>query len=70
MIYVAGAEVPESIMKFNLKRGSSGKNAQISEMNPVEMAKEQFRIAAKADCDLGLKWLQRIEEEEKQLLAK
>lgn len=38
-------------------------------MNPVEMAKEQFEVAARAGCDLGLKWLQRLEEEEKRLLA-
>lgn len=38
-------------------------------MDPVEMAREQFHIAAKAGCDLGLKWLNRLEEEEKRLSA-
>jgi hypothetical protein len=38
-------------------------------MDPVEMAREQFQIAAKAGCDLGLKWLNRLEEEEKRMLA-
>lgn len=37
--------------------------------NPVEMAREQFEIAARAGCDLGFKWLQRLEEEEKRFLA-
>jgi len=37
-------------------------------MNPLEMAKEQFQIAARAGCDLGLKWLQRVEQEEKLLM--
>jgi hypothetical protein len=55
-----------------LKRGSSAKkmnSAENTEMNPVERAKEQFQIAAKAGSDLGLKWLQRLEEEENRLLA-
>ncbi|KAG9128719.1 hypothetical protein Leryth_022899 [Lithospermum erythrorhizon] len=30
---------------------------------------EQFEIAAKAGSDLGFKWLKRIEEEEKRVLA-
>ncbi|GAA0148736.1 hypothetical protein LIER_08097 [Lithospermum erythrorhizon] len=33
------------------------------------MAREQFEIAAKAGSDLGFKWLKRIEEEEKRVLA-
>ena len=33
------------------------------------MAKEQFQIAATAGCDLGLKWLQRLEEVGKRLLS-
>jgi hypothetical protein len=36
-----------------------------AEMDQLEMAKEQFQIAARAGCDLGLKWLQRVEQEEK-----
>ena len=38
------------------------------DMNPLELAKEQFQVAARAGCDLGLKWLQRLEQEEKLLL--
>ncbi|KAL2319188.1 hypothetical protein Fmac_033064 [Flemingia macrophylla] len=34
----------------------------------VEMAREKFQIAAKAGCDLGFKWLARLEEEDKRLL--
>ncbi|THG08066.1 hypothetical protein TEA_009775 [Camellia sinensis var. sinensis] len=66
-------EVPESLTKFNSKRSSSarksGKDAASTVENPVEMAREQFEIAARAGCDLGFKWLQRLEEEEKRLLA-
>lgn len=72
MVYVLGAQVPESLMKFKLKRGSSAKrvkNAGNTVLNPVEMAKQQFQVAAKAGCDLGLKWLQRLEEEEKCVLS-
>ncbi|THG20685.1 hypothetical protein TEA_018163 [Camellia sinensis var. sinensis] len=66
-------EVPESLTKCNSKRSSStrksGKDAASTVENPVEMAREQFEIAARAGCDLGFKWLQRLEEEEKRLLA-
>ncbi|KAI7988630.1 hypothetical protein LOK49_LG13G00278 [Camellia lanceoleosa] len=66
-------DVPESLTKFNSKRSSSarksGKDAASTFENPVEMAREQFEIAARAGCDLGFKWLQRLEEEEKRLLA-
>ncbi|XP_021618581.1 putative beta-lactamase HcpE isoform X2 [Manihot esculenta] len=71
-LLLRGAQVPESLTKFDLKRGSSAKkvrNPESSVKDPVEMAKEQFLVAAKAGCDLGLKWLQRLEEEEKRLLA-
>lgn len=67
-----GAQVPEHLTKFSLKRGSSAKkmnSAENTETNPVERAKAQFQIAAKAGSDLGLKWLQRLEEEENRLLA-
>ncbi|XP_012089528.1 uncharacterized protein LOC105647918 isoform X1 [Jatropha curcas] len=62
-LLLRGAQVPESLKKFNLKRVSSTKKAKPPEsavLNKVEIAKEQFQIAAKAGCDLGLKWLQRI----------
>lgn len=66
-------QVPESLTKFDSKKSSAAKRARINVqsplMNPVEMAKEQFEVAARAGCDLGLKWLQRLEEEEKRLLA-
>ncbi|WCJ19568.1 hypothetical protein M5689_001853 [Euphorbia peplus] len=71
-LLLRGAQVPESLTKFSLKKGSPARKAKYIEksgMNPVEKAKEQFRLAAKAGCDLGLKWLQRIEEEEKHLLT-
>ncbi|KAJ4844615.1 hypothetical protein Tsubulata_023441 [Turnera subulata] len=71
-LLLRGAQVPESIIKFNLKRGRAGRkvnNAESTTTNPVEMAKEQFQVAAKAGCNLGLIWLQRIEEAEKRLVA-
>uniref|UniRef100_A0A2P2JM79 Uncharacterized protein LOC8265966 isoform X1 n=1 Tax=Rhizophora mucronata TaxID=61149 RepID=A0A2P2JM79_RHIMU len=70
-LLLRGAQVPESVTRFHLKRGSSASKAKSGEnsvTNPVEMAKKQFEVAAKAGCDLGFKWLQRIEEEEKRLL--
>lgn len=69
----SGVKIPESIIKFSLKRGSAaqkrGKNKESIAIDPVEMAKEKFQIAAKSGCDLGFKWLARLEEEEKRLLT-
>lgn len=39
-------------------------------VDPVEKAREQFQIAAKAGCDLGFRWLQRLEEKGGNLLMK
>ncbi|XP_021760824.1 uncharacterized protein LOC110725658 [Chenopodium quinoa] len=69
-LLLRGHTVPESITKFNLKKRKAGKtNSVNSKANPIELAKEQFHIAANAGCDLGFKWLSRIEEEEKNLLS-
>ncbi|GKV06385.1 hypothetical protein SLEP1_g18285 [Rubroshorea leprosula] len=72
-LLLRGAQVPESLMKLNPKKGSSTrrvkKDAESPVMDQVEMAKEQFQIAARAGCDLGLKWLKRVEEEEERLLT-
>ncbi|XP_035542039.1 uncharacterized protein LOC108986475 [Juglans regia] len=71
-LLLRGVQVPESLMKFGLRRSSyakARKSAESPVMDPVEMAREQFQIAATAGCDLGLKWLNRLEEEEKRLLA-
>ena len=71
--HVSGVEVPECLTKLNVKRRSSARkswrNAAGAAQNPVEMAREKFEIAARAGCDLGFKWLQRLDEEEKRLLA-
>lgn len=71
--FLSGVQVPEALTKLGAKRSSStrksGKKAANASQNPVEMAREQFEIAAGAGCDLGFKWLQRLEEEEKRLLA-
>lgn len=70
---VSGVEIPESLTKFSVKRGTAarkpGKSKESLAINPVEMAREKFQIAAKAGCDLGFKWLARLEEEEKRLLT-
>ncbi|TQD97164.1 hypothetical protein C1H46_017253 [Malus baccata] len=63
----ACAEIPESVTKFASKRGPLARKESITD--PIEMARERFQIAAKAGCDLGLKWLERLEEEEKHLLT-
>ncbi|KAK6137717.1 hypothetical protein DH2020_028552 [Rehmannia glutinosa] len=71
-LLLRGVELPESLTKFAKKASSSRKlrkNVGSPESNPVEMAREQFEIAASAGCDLGLKWLNRLEEEEKILLS-
>lgn len=71
--HILGAQVPECLTKLNAKRGSAAKkaraNLESNLMNPVEKAKEQFEVAARAGCDLGLRWLHRLEEEEKRLLT-
>lgn len=53
----AGAEVPDAVRKFDGKLGRRGG----AEVPPAEMAREQFRRAADAGCDLGLHWLRRLE---------
>ncbi|AEC07717.1 unnamed protein product [Arabidopsis thaliana] len=71
-LLLRGVQVPESLTKLNVVGVSppkrARKNLENPEMNPLEMAKEQFQIAARAGCDLGLKWLQRVEQEEKLLM--
>ncbi|XP_059635075.1 uncharacterized protein LOC132277279 [Cornus florida] len=72
-LLLRGVEVPESLTKFNSKRASGTRTLRKNEGSPVqdgvEKAREQFEIAAKAGCDLGFKWLKRLEEEEKRLQA-
>lgn len=71
-LLLRGFQVPESLTTSITKRGSSAKtlrkNVGSPIPNPLEMAREQFEIAAKAGCDLGFRWLKRLEEEEKRLL--
>ncbi|KEH17138.1 Sel1 repeat protein [Medicago truncatula] len=72
-LLLKGVKIPESLIKFSLKRGSAaqmrGKNKESIAIDPVEMAKEKFQIAAKGGCDLGFKWLAGLEEEKKRLLT-
>ncbi|XAR66914.1 hypothetical protein NMG60_11013293 [Bertholletia excelsa] len=68
-LLLKGVQVPESLTKFSSKRSStkkSGKDVSNAVHNPTEMAREKFEIAARKGCDLGFKWLQRLEEEEKE----
>jgi hypothetical protein len=64
----SGAEVPEVITRFNSgKSPSTGKiRKRTVQQDPVKLAKEQFQIAAEAGCDLGLRWLKRLEDYENQ----
>ncbi|CAJ1940335.1 unnamed protein product [Sphenostylis stenocarpa] len=68
-LLLKGVEVPELLIKFSLKRGAvahrRGRSKGSLAIDPVEMAREKFHIAAKAGCELGFKWLARLEEEEK-----
>lgn len=71
--HVSGVEVPESLTRFNTKKRSLTRKqtnkGEGTELNPLEMAREQFEKAANAGCDLGFRWLKRLEEEEKRLIA-
>ncbi|KAK3439343.1 hypothetical protein EUGRSUZ_C04189 [Eucalyptus grandis] len=72
-LLLRGVQVPEVLTKFFSGRGSAARKSQKSVddpvVDPVEMARKQFEIAAKAGCDLGFNWLNRLEEEEKRVLA-
>ncbi|MED6120267.1 hypothetical protein PIB30_019416 [Stylosanthes scabra] len=72
-LLLKGEKIPDTITKFSAKRGSAsrkaGKGKESIAIDPVEMAREKFQIAAKAGCDLGFKWLARLEEEERRLLT-
>ncbi|XP_019189490.1 PREDICTED: uncharacterized protein LOC109183914 [Ipomoea nil] len=71
-LLLQGAKVPEAVTKFHTKRPSKRvlrKYVGEDELNPVELAREQFEMAVEAGCDLGLRWLKRLEEEEKRLLS-
>ncbi|KAK4753912.1 hypothetical protein SAY87_002016 [Trapa incisa] len=68
-LLLRGVQVPEYLTKFNRKVGSAAHKAKRSGETPtgdvVEMARRQFEIAAGAGCDLGFKWLNRLEQQEK-----
>lgn len=70
-LLLRGHTVPDSITKFIMKkrRKNVKSNSVSSKVNPIELAKQQFQIAANAGCDLGLKWLSRLDEEEKRMLS-
>ncbi|KAL5212426.1 hypothetical protein ABZP36_023273 [Zizania latifolia] len=67
-LLLKGAKVPEVITRFNsVKSPSTGKmRKRTMQQDPVKLAKEQFQIAGEAGCDLGLRWLKRLGDYEKQ----
>ncbi|XP_020579518.1 uncharacterized protein LOC110024100 isoform X3 [Phalaenopsis equestris] len=70
-LLLKGYEVPEVVKRFNVRSPSTGgakkkKDVKWQNEDAIEMAKEQFRIAAEAGCDLGLHWLNRLSDSEKQ----
>ncbi|KAL6556872.1 hypothetical protein OROHE_006748 [Orobanche hederae] len=72
-LLLRGVELPESLTRFVKKSSPNRKlrkdgGSPGSGSNPVEKARERFEIAATAGCYLGLKWLNKLEEEEKILL--
>ncbi|XP_042456499.1 uncharacterized protein LOC122041030 isoform X3 [Zingiber officinale] len=70
-LLLQGYEVPEAITKFDSKRNSSTgglrNKGKKNILDPLALAKEQFEVAAGAGCDLGLRWLKRLAEDEKLL---
>ncbi|GAB2216052.1 hypothetical protein Droror1_Dr00023819 [Drosera rotundifolia] len=70
-LLLKGVQVPESLTKFKEKRRpiATKKTGERPTLDPLKLAKEQFSIAAKAGCDLGFKWLSRLEQEEKQQVS-
>ncbi|KAF6154223.1 hypothetical protein GIB67_001119 [Kingdonia uniflora] len=68
-LLLKGAKVPEDLTKLNNSKKRFGaklskQNFEISE-DPIDLASEQFQVAAEAGCDLGLRWLKILEYEEK-----
>ncbi|GKB84811.1 Sel1-like protein, partial [Tanacetum coccineum] len=72
-LLVRGYELPTSLTRFNLndKHASRKTRKKTGEPKPnlIELAREQFENAAKLGNDLGFRWLKRLDEEEKRLLA-
>lgn len=71
-LLLRGVEVPECLTKFKGRISPSARrsgNDVARAGQPVEMARKQFEIAARTGCDLGFKWLERLDEEEKRLRA-
>lgn len=72
-LLLRGVEIPESLTKFKPRKSPSARKSAVDYValagRPVKMAREQFEIAARAGCDIGFKWLQRLDEEEKRLMA-
>ncbi|KAK6945078.1 hypothetical protein RJ641_026180 [Dillenia turbinata] len=68
-LLLRGAQIPLSLTKSTLKRGSAIRRARNEGpvVDPIEAAKEKFEIAAKAGCNLGFIWLERLEKARRQL---
>lgn len=68
-------ELQVSLTKINFKEDSFFKKINKGWKKPSndrikDGQKDQLQIAAKAGCDLGLKWLERIEEKDEHLLSR
>ncbi|WOL00496.1 hypothetical protein Cni_G09209 [Canna indica] len=67
-LLLQGYEVPEVITRFNTGRSPATNGLRKKEkkvkQDPLPLAQEQFEVAAKAGCDLGLKWLERLSKYE------
>ncbi|KAL5729547.1 ATP-dependent RNA helicase ddx3x [Ranunculus cassubicifolius] len=66
-LLLKGASVPVAITRLSPppnKRGKKKDDDDDSVEERVQLAKRQFEIAATAGCDLGLRWLKRLDDEE------
>ncbi|KAJ3691912.1 hypothetical protein LUZ60_012262 [Juncus effusus] len=63
-LLLKGVEVPEIITRFNSSKspliGKLRKKGERIKSDPLNLAKEQFQIAAESGSDLGLRWLKRL----------
>lgn len=62
---MVGAKVPASLAKPKLMRATAGKIVQSLSVNHVDLARIQFQLAADNGCDLGLKWLRKLDDDAK-----
>lgn len=68
-LLLRGYEVPELVRRFNAGRspstGGARKKSKNIHQDAIKLARKQFQIAAEGGSDLGLIWLNRLEDIEK-----